>query len=311
MNTRAMPAGVSDIALAVDIGGTKIRAAAIGRDGMMLVSTRKPTGAANGAAHVLNVIAESIDELLKAIPSPERIVGIGVSSAGVIAPQTGRVVSSAPQIPGWAGTPLGEHFAERYGITVLADNDANCALLGETWQGNHAAGVEGTVVMLTLGTGLGGAIMTDGLLQSGHHHLTGHFGLARVWDPFTSRLVPVEALVSGTGLGNIYQRLHPQHQVATGEQVMALAIEVDPLANDALETWLDHLTLQLHNIYWMIDPDLIIIGGGMVDAREIWWRRLTLRLAAQQVATPMAVATLGNDAGVVGAAKMVFDAVTV
>ncbi len=311
MNEKANMAGMADIALAVDIGGTKIRAAAIGRDGMMLASTRKPTGAANGAAHVLGVIAESLDDLLKLIPSPERIVGIGLSSAGVIAPQTGRVVSSAPQIPGWAGTPLGEHFSQRYGLRVLADNDANCALLGEAWQGKHTAGADGTVVMLTLGTGLGGAIMVDGRLRSGHHHLTGHFGLARVWDPFTSRLVSVEALVSGTGLGNIYQRLHPQHQTATGEQVMTLALNVDPLANDALETWLDHLTLQLHNIYWMIDPDLIIIGGGMVDAREIWWRRLMQRLAAQHVASPITAAALGNDAGVVGAAKMVFDAVTI
>jgi glucokinase len=123
----------------------------------------------------------------------------------------------------------------------------------------------------------------------------------------SASLVTVEHLVSGTGLGNVYR----QHVVApspvSGDAVIALVSQGDKPAIAALDAWLDHLALQLHNFYWMIDPDLIIIGGGVVDSRALWWPQLIEKLNALKVASPISVATLGNDAGVYGAAKIVFD----
>jgi glucokinase len=294
------------IAIAVDIGGTKIRAAAIDANGRMLVDTRHPAEAAKGGSHVVAVIHRSIAELLAKLDQHKsRIVGIGISSAGVIEPKTGMVTTAADQIPGWKGQALGKIFSDRFGLPVSADNDANCALVGEAWRGGHALSDNANVVMYTLGTGLGGAMMIGGKLITGRHHLTGHFGIARMHDPYTNQDVKVEALVSGTGLGNVYRQFVPDAKDA-GSDVMAKVVAGDALANAALRRWCEHLARQIHNMYWMVDPDLIIIGGGMIDSRAQWWPLLMEMLDAQQVTVPLAPATLGNDAGVFGAAREVF-----
>ncbi|MBC7624820.1 MAG: ROK family protein [Aeromicrobium sp.] len=321
MNQHATP-----VAIAIDIGGTKIRAALIDRDAMMIAGTRRPTGAERGAGHVLEVIQASIDELqtqISAAHSPPAVCGIGLSSAGVIEPTSGLVVSSAPQIPGWAGTQLGAFFAERYQVPVVADNDANCALAGEIWCGGHTLAPDTSAVMLTLGTGLGGAVMVDGRLLTGRHHMTGHFGIARMWDRYSQAEVKVEHLVSGTGLYHVYR------QIVAGEDLAQSPLAQSPLAESsgaavmerfclgenharlAVERWCEHLVLQVFNLYWMIDPDIIIVGGGMVDSREHWWPIFAAGLAARDVKVPVVAATLGNDAGVYGAARLVFDRLAV
>jgi len=300
----------NDIALAVDIGGTKIRAAAIDSMGKLIASTRMPTDAQHGAAHVLAVITSSLDTLQRELdPNLHRIIGLGLSSAGVIEPASGRVVNAADQIPGWKGTPLGELFAAKLGVPTFADNDANCALVGEAWLGQHLLPPNANVVMLTLGTGLGGAVMLNGRLITGVNHVTGHFGLCQMWDAYSATNVSVEYLVSGTGLGNVYQQRHPGHPKTAGEAVIELVSANDPLAIAALDAWLDHLVLQLHNLYWMLDPHLIIIGGGVIDSQARWWPQLLAKLNAKKVASPIKQARLGNDAGILGAAKMVFDQV--
>lgn len=295
------------LALAVDIGGTKIRGAVIDRAGNILVHNRLATEAARGAVQVLATTHECIADLIARVGSRDDVVGIGISSAGVIEPIKGEVVNAADQIPGWRGQQLSAIFNAQFSLPVFADNDANAALVGEVWIGKHAAQMRGAIIMLTLGTGLGGAVMVDGKLQSGRHHLTGHFGLAKMWDPFTQQLVTIEHLVSGTGLGNVYRQRDPQQRAASGGEVIARVRAGEALALEALDAWLNHLALHIHNHYWMIDPELIIIGGGVIDSRELWWSPLLKKLASMQVLSPLAVATLGNDAGVFGAARMVFD----
>ncbi len=299
-----------EVAFAVDIGGTKIRAACVDRAGNLIAATRLATDAINGAEHVLNVITASLETVRGELDSSRyRVVGLGLSSAGVIEPISGRVVNAADQIPGWKGTPLGELFAAKFAVPTFVDNDANCALIGEAWLGQHALAPHANVVMLTLGTGLGGAVMLNGRLISGKHHLTGHFGLSRMWDPYSATEVTVEHLVSGTGLGNVYQQRHPDKPTTSGDAVIALVKANDSLAKAALAAWLQHLALQLHNLYWTLDPDLIIIGGGVTDSQALWWPQLHAILQEQTVQTSVALARLGNDAGVIGAAKLVFDRV--
>ncbi len=304
-----------DVAISVDIGGTKIRAAVIGRDGALMAGTRHPTGAARGGKHVLSVVEGCIDELRSGLSTSHALIGIGISSAGVIEPETGLVVSSAPNIPGWVGMPLGAHFTNRYSTLVVADNDANCALVGEVWRGNHSMTAGRSAVMLTLGTGLGGAMMVDGRLVTGAHHLTGHYGIARMWDPYSQQQVKIEHLVSGSGLGNVYRQIVPGTTPVGGAEVIERFEADEADARLAIERWCEHLALQIHNLHWIIDPDRIIIGGGMVDSRHHWWPLLEANLAAHlaahladsSVKVPLVAATLGNDAGVYGAARLVFD----
>jgi glucokinase len=295
----------SRIAIAVDVGGTKIRSALINEDGALLAATRAPTEASLGAARVLKVIEQSIDELLLNQEGPPPI-GIGFSSAGVIAPDTGLVVAAADQIPGWAGQSLGQYFEHRYHVPVVADNDANCALVGEVWRGQHPLSANPSVIMLTLGTGLGGAMMVDGRLMAGSNHLTGHFGIARIWDRYRHCEVKTEQLVSGTGLGNIYAHIVAAGRTYDGGEVVQRVHAQETSAITALNRWCDELALLLHNLHWAINCERIIIGGGMIDSRALWWQPVVDRLVNYGVEVPLAAATLGNDAGVYGAAKHVF-----
>ena len=310
MALQEMPAASTPVCLAMDIGGTKVRLGLIDRAGTLHVATTQATDAKLGADVVLASIFQVVDKLFaQAAIDGLGVVGFGISSCGVIEPVTGNVVAAAPAIPGWEGVALGEIFRRKYALPVTVDNDANCALVGESWKGGSEASRHGIVLMLTLGTGLGGAMMIDGRLIAGQHHLTGHFGMARVWDRVANKLVPVEWLVSGSGLRNIYVQ-HANTNgtaIADGEAVMKLAEAGDKVANEALELWLDHLALQLHNCYWAIDPDLVLIGGGVIHSKAIWWPRLTAKLAALNVRIALAPATLGNDAGIFGAAKLMWE----
>jgi glucokinase len=304
---------MSRVCLAIDIGGTKIRAGLIDQAGKLHHGTRVATDASRGATQVLASIGVACDELLTyAAEQHVNVAGLGVSSCGVIDPQTGRVVSSAPSIPGWEGTALGEALSNKYAMPVVADNDANCALVGEVWHGGHLFGANDTIVMFTLGTGLGGAIMVGDRLITGKHHITGHFGIAPLWAPHLGHNVPTEFLVSGSGLANIYKHFVPDVDPSTnGEVVMSLATAGGSNASKAMNLWLDHLAQLITSYYWILDPHALVIGGGVVHSHQTWWPGLVNRLELAKVTTPLIRATQGNDAGIYGAAKLFFDRVAV
>ena len=289
---------------AIDVGGTKIAAALVDASGAVLASARRPTPATEGGAAVLAHMAACLDELVEAA-SGHALEGIGISAAGVIDPAHAMVLDATDAIRGWKGQALGAHFKARFALPVWADNDVNCALLGELWRNPALAGITGTVAMLTLGTGLGGALAHQGQLLQGRHHLAGHFGRALVAGP-DGRLAPVETLVSGSGLFNLYRQLRGL-DAADGAAVMALAHAGDAVAVAALDAWLGHLAVQLHNLHWSIDPDVVLLGGGVIDSRAQWWDGLERRLAALGVPLAIAPAALGSQAGLVGAAKLVWN----
>ena len=290
--------------IAIDVGGTKIAAALVDANGAVLASARRPTPATEGGAAVLAQMVQCVEELT-ATAAGHALVGIGISAAGVIDPARAVVLDATDAIQGWKGQHLGAALQARFGLPVWADNDVNCALLGELWRNPTLAGVSGTVAMLTLGTGLGGALAHQGRLLQGRHHLAGHFGRALVAGP-EGRLVPVESMVSGSGLLALYQQrrgLDATH----GAAVMALAHAGDAAAVAAVDDWLGHLAVQLHNLHWSIDPDVVLLGGGVIDSRAQWWNELERRIDALGVALNLAPAALGNQAGLAGAAKLVWN----
>jgi glucokinase len=228
-----------------------------------------------------------------------------VSAAGIIDARQGRVLSAGDTMPGWAGTALADELQARQGLPARADNDVNCALRGELWLGGHGA-CTGLTLMLALGTGLGAALAHDGRLVAGAHQHAGHWGWRLVWHPPQGRLVRLESLVSGTGLGNLY-RLHGGTQaqaLAAGTAMVDLARRGDATACAALAEWVELLAVQLHNDHWSLDPALLLLGGGVIGSRDLWWPALEQRL--QQLGAPLLLraATLGNDAGMLGAAAM-------
>ncbi|WP_162253770.1 MULTISPECIES: ROK family protein [unclassified Roseateles] len=277
-----------DCVLAADLGGTKILAALVDAEGATSRLFEVATPAQSGAA----AVCEALRQLLEQVQGGARPRAIGLSLAGVIDPKTARVIDATDALPGWKGTALRAELAG-FHLPIAARNDVHAALIGESWLGalrdcRHGA-------LLTLGTGLGAAFLVDGRLHEGHGQLAGHLGRTE-WLHQGHR-VPLESLLSGTGLA----RLHGG--AADGREVIARL--GDPAAKAALQAWVDLLALQLRNLHWAFDPGRVLIGGGMIDAREHWWPLLTPELA--DLPLDVQPAELGSRAGLLGAARMAWE----
>ncbi|WP_439438105.1 ROK family protein [Salinivibrio costicola] len=301
---------MSGVALGLDLGGTKIRAGLIKRSGELVVANTYPTNTRAGREGILESIKDAIIPLLtRARREKFLLEGIGISAAGVINVRSGNVVDATDSLPNWKGTRLGYLLEEEFGLHISTDNDVNCALMGELWKGN-AQDFE-DIVMLTLGTGLGGALTVGGNLVHGNGFVSGHWGRMEIPHPYRPQhWVPLESLLSGTGLKEALMFQLPkekQHLYPDGLSIINAYADRDPNVIAAVEDFFKLLAKTIANIRWTVDPQLVLIGGGMINSKDIWWSLLKDYLTKENVFAAVRPATLGNDAGMFGAAKIVFD----
>jgi len=300
-----------DTVLALEFGGTQLRGGLVTSRGELLEVATTATQAHRGAAHVL-AQADALLASLRPAGAASRLRGLGISAAGIIDRQDARVLAANDTMPGWAGTALRTHFQARLGaeLPVWADNDANCALAGELWQGAHAPDPAAITVMLTLGTGLGGAIAVGAQVLAGASQRAGHFGSMRVWHARQQAVVPLESVVSGTGLMNLYHLVAPADapRAAGGLEVTRWAADAaapsHAHAQLALREWGELLADFLQDLHMSLDPALVILGGGVLRSQALWWAPLARHLAARGVPLRLAPATLGDEAGLLGAASL-------
>ena len=296
----------ADVVVAVDVGGTKIAAAAVdpaGSCGPVLV---RSTPAAAGPGAVIDTIASLVREAARERP----LAAVGVATAGVVDPVEGRVLSASESITGWAGTRLAERLAAIVDVPVLVDNDARAHALGEVWLG---AGRDATsVLMLALGTGIGGAVVLDGQPLHGAHLVAGEVGHipARGAEHLRcscGRHGHLEAMSSGHGVLRHYLSLGGDDTVADTRQVAELAQAGDPLALRAVRESAAVLGTTLASLVMLVDPEVVVLGGGLVDAGPLWWEPMeaALRTELIDVAADVVLrpAELGGRAPLVGAAR--------
>jgi glucokinase len=219
--------------------------------------------------------------------------------AGVIDPQTARVISASNAMPGWSGQHPGQRLAH-LGVKVAARNDVHAALLGEQWRGGLRGARRGA--LLTLGSGLGGAWMVEGRLQTGAHEIAGHVGRQRI--EHAGRAWFVDELVSGNGLAQLHHLAGGTAR--NGHQVLAALRTGDKAAEHALAQWTQLLARVLHNLHWLLDPGRVLLGGGLIDAREHWWPQLMQ--STQELPLRIEPARLGARAGLLGAACLAWEA---
>lgn len=291
--------------VAADLGGTRIRVAVLAGDGECLYRAERPSRGSEGRQAVLRALQNALcDCFLWAEQNGIAPAGIGVSCAGTINGKTGTVLDATDAIPDWKGTELARELSEQFNLPVAIENDVKAALLGELAMAPQAPAE--TVAMITLGTGLGGAIAHNGQTAAGAHFVAGHFGRMRVPSPWCAGgMVSQDALVSGTGLKNIANHLAGEERFDDGKSVLTGLIEGDPVARAALTDFCEHLVMVLENIYWALDPDRIIIGGGMIDAREHWWDKMQDLLKQKSLPLKILAAQLGDNAGIHGAAMLI------
>jgi len=308
------------LAIGIDIGGTKIAAGVIDEDGNVIDRARRQTPGTDRAL-VLDALTEVTDELHDKHPT---VRAVGIGAAGFV-DATQSTVVFAPHLA-WRHEPLRDAVSRRVGLPVLVDNDANCAGWAEYRFG--AAQNQTDVVIITLGTGIGGAIVLDGQPYRGQYGIAGEFGHMQVvpdgrecpcgqrgcWEQYASGRVLTrharEAAEAGTDLGRRLLERAGELDDVTG----ALVTEAAVAGDEQCREWIDDvgrwLGTGLANLAAALDPGLFVIGGGASDAGELllgparsaFGQRLTGRGFRQEAL--IVRAHLGPDAGMIGAADM-------
>jgi len=303
--------------VAVDLGGTNIRAAFYS-DGEPPAtnSTSRPTSAADGAQAVLDHIHAAIEAL--AIPASARAhLAIAIGAPGPV-DQARAVVLHAPNLPGWKNISLGDIMQEHWRCQVFVENDANMAVLGE-WQYGSGRGAH-HIVMLTIGTGIGGGVIVADRLLRGAHGLATELGHLPVQldGPLCSCGQPghLEALASGTAIARRVQEQGGLAQPsaageATTEEIAAAARTGDPVAVSVLRAAAHALGTGLAGLVHTFNPELIILGGGVARAGGLFLQeveavlRSSLMDGAFAEGLELKPSTLGDQAALLGGLALV------
>jgi len=287
---------------AVDIGGTKIAVARVSRNGKLSDYAEIPTPAAGGRK-----VVEAVVELLQRMPAKD-VGAIGVDIPGLAWPD-GRVW--APNIPGWKRMPLGAALKKRLGLPTLVESDRNAFVMGEAWQG--AARNCSDVVFLAVGTGIGAGILAGGRLLRGHGELAGAVGwmaLRNQYEPIYKSIGCFEAHASGTGIGLAASKEFGRKLSAN--ELTAMARRGNKKAKQVLERAGRDLGLGLANLVDVLNPEVIVVGGGVAAAGNLVLD--VARKTMKQWGQPLAVkqvrvvrSKLGARAPLLGVGKLAFD----
>ncbi|MBC7544574.1 MAG: ROK family protein [Candidatus Sericytochromatia bacterium] len=313
--------GSSPLVVGLDIGGTKLNAGLVTADGVVVTRARRPTPASEGGPAVYAAVESLVAELIAAAPAP--VTAIGVGSPGHIDFATGNVTWCTPNLPGWSGLPLASNLAARFGIPTVADNDANAALYGEVWQGG-ARGCE-HALLLTLGTGVGGGILSHGQMIRGHRGggaELGHIIIAIDGRPCNcGQRGCRESYPPGPPGGTVARerpsagepsgRAAPAGSIAavTSHHVFAAFHTGDPVARSVMGELADHLAVGIVTLVNIFQPERILLGGGVASQGDVLLELIRMATRTRFCNAPLAadlidLARLGEDAGLIGAAGL-------
>ncbi|WNS41143.1 ROK family protein [Paenibacillus sp. MMS20-IR301] len=292
--------------IGADIGGTGMKAAVVGGQGEIVARRGIATPVHEGAAGILAGLKKIIAELM---PGRYEISGIGIGTAGRVDPAQGTVLYATENLPGWTGMRLAEAIGSEFPLPVAVGNDANAAALGEGWLG-AASGLK-DYVMLTLGTGVGGAIIHQGEPVPGTQGGAGELGHTVLYPGGIACSCGQQGCTEHYVSGKALSRLAGEAAAGwDGRRLLAefAAGSAPAAAVAAMERYMYDLSLAVHNIQSIMDPEAIIIGGGVADSHALWWEAWMSRLpAVSPLPVKVLPARLGNEAGMIGAARMIMN----
>jgi glucokinase len=300
-----------DWMIALDLGGTDLKAGLVDRAGALGYFMRMPSRTQESADAPLEVIAGAVEELRA--HSGSKVGGAGLGSPGVIHPETGAQVGRTAHLPHWDAMPLRARLAEWLGLPVSVDNDANCAALAESMLG--AARGTRTSITVTLGTGVGCGIVADGRVLHGAFGGAGELGhlpLGSGRYPCTCGIENcVEPEASASGL--ITMAKEAGIEAPDAAAVFAAAARGDAAATKLVDHMADRLGALLAVAVNLINPEAVVVGGGVSQAGEPLFSRLgraleRYALASHRTGLRLVPAALGERAGVIGAGLLAWQA---
>ena len=305
----------------VDVGGTSVKMGLFDMTGEVLDKWEIPTRTENGGGEILPDIARSIERKMEERQyTREDIVGIGLAVPGPV--DTAGVVNKAVNL-GWGVMPVKETMEKLCGVPTVVGNDANVAALGEMWKGGGQGYT--SLVLVTLGTGIGGGVIVDGRLVTGAAGAGGEIGHMHVMDGEEEACNCgckgcMEQYGSATGIARLAKRYLAgsdkpsvlRERTITAKEVFDAVKAGDEAAIEIAKEFGEILGKGLAMIASVLNPAAFVVGGGVSKAGEVLFDYICP--AFEKYVFPGAkgarfvLATLGNDAGIYGSAKLVLDA---
>lgn len=305
----------------VDVGGTTVKMGFFETDGKLIDKWEVRTDTSDGGKNILSDIAQSIDnKLAQEGISKNDVQGIGI---GVPGPVTSDGVVHTCVNLGWGTVDVAEQLKSLTGIDVCAGNDANVAALGEMWQGGAKGSTN--VIMVTLGTGVGGGIIVDGKVVAGFNGAGGEIGHITVnKDEIEAcncgQFGCLEQYTSATGIVRMAKRrlaksedetVLRRYEELTAKDIFDEAKNDDEMALALVDDFGYILGSTLSNMACVVNPEIIVIGGGVSKAGQILIDSIRKHYQATAFhackETRFELATLGNDAGIFGSMQMTLD----
>jgi glucokinase len=309
------------LTIGIDVGGTKVLGGVVDESGKVLTTARKDTPRQGGSA-----LTQTIADVAKELLAQHSVSSVGVSAAGFVSSDR-KTMLATPNIADWNGVDLDGQLTKLIGLPVVIENDANAAAWGEAKFG--AGKNQDHMMMLTVGTGIGGGIVVNGALYRGAYGIAAEFGHIRV--------VPdghicgcgargcFEQYASGNALlRHAREAINASPEVArnllsrgdgtvaglTGQAITEAARDGDPVALAAFNTTGQWLGAGIASLSVLLDPACVVIGGGVIDAGEILLKptreslERNMPFAGKHPYPKIIAAQLGNEAGLVGVADL-------
>lgn len=316
---------MKEYAFGIDLGGTTAKIGLFTTTGDLLEKWEVPTDTSDQGARILPNLAAAVqDKMAQRSLRPDQIEGVGLGVPGPV--QDSSVVAIVcANLGGWGDCDAGAQLSQLLGgLRVQVGNDANVAALGEIWMG-AAKGCR-SAVMVTLGTGVGGGVVADGKLIEGAHGAGGEIGHITVNPQETAQCGCgkhgcLEQYSSATGVVRCMNKLLEQNPDVpctlrsrdfAAKDVFDAARSGDKLAQQEVEDMTLTLALALGNIAAITDPEMFLVGGGVARAGDVLLEPLSRHYQANAFLscrnTPIRLASLGNDAGIYGAVRLIVGA---
>lgn len=300
-------AGSEEWVLGIDLGGTNTKYGLVSTRGEMAWDATAPTPASSGRAGLLSHLEKiALLGLDRARQSNREPKAIGIGTAGWVDPRTGHVVYATENLPGWTGTQIAETIQAAVKLPVYVENDANALAVGEKVFG--AARDFDDFVCITLGTGVGGGCYVGGRLNHGAHCFANAFGHMCIYPGgrqcTCGQQGCLEAYTNGVALLE-----YAQHRYPNSVELIAAANEGEPAAVKAVETFAGHLAIGCSLLVQLLDPEALILAGGVAQNNPILISALEQKLATLvpvwgKRQLKILISEAGYHAGVLGAAAL-------
>ncbi len=293
--------------LGIDIGGTAIKMGII-NDAYEILYRSETAVVRDGREHVMDTVFTAVDKLLdEASLDASSLSGIGVSAAGCVDKEKGAIAKNGGNVPDWPHTEVAGLLCERYGVPATLVNDGNAVALGEQCAG--AASGSDDVLCIVIGTGIGGGIITGGRLIEGKRGFAGEVG------HFPTHTGEATLAEGGKGIyfenrastaALVREAVKVNSEWDNGRKVFEAVAADDERALALMDHWLDELAYGITGFVHLLNPEMVIIGGGVSAQDDLLikpLRRKVLETIKPDFADGLDIraASLGNDAGMIGA----------